>query len=579
MGITIFGENSQGVTIPPKQFINEQLILFTPAPNAIELIKSDSREKETAITDGKLIEGYWWDIDEEPAPFSSVESLSHYIKQNGDDSGIRAHVDELREPLKKCREKIVIGIRFPGRWREKDWQFFLLKKGSRLPIIEDSFEEYKDRLFDYSIEAIKQEYFTEDDFHLRNKGRADRDILRQNQLSIIGCGALGSETADALSKAGIGRIYLIDKEDLKAHNTVRHTVGLNRIALPKVLGLAENIAMHNPFVATGQPVPIDITRNEINNYLPVGSIGLSTIADDNIEAYLNEEAVENDRTVFYCRALRGGKTARIFRVIPGKDACKACLALYHSEGGTKFINIEEDDTLPVITNECNNPIRPASAADMKIISGIFSRIVIDYLHDLNTDINHWIWSTEDLPNLNFAREKSGAIFHQQIPPHPDCIICQPLEQKNVTILNSQYKLMKQESENNPNMETGGILIGYREASGKYNIIRVTGPGPNAVKTPTLFEKDEVYCQKELEKSLEEIGDKGLYIGEWHYHPTGSNQPSGQDIKSLTEIANQKQYKIDKPIMVILSKAFECALTIHDQHGSCVPLYLEVLAKE
>ncbi len=139
--------------------------------------------------------------------------------------------------------------------------------------------------------------------------------------------------------------------------------------------------------------------------------------------------------------------------------------------------------------------------------------------------------------------------------------------------------MKDEIKKNPDVETGGILIGQRLPDGRYVILRATGPGPNATKTKILFEKDKAYCQKELEKSLMELGDKGLYIGEWHYHPIDSNRPSGQDIKSLTEIANQKQYRIDKPIMIILSQAMECALTIHEKHGSCVSLSLDVSDQE
>ncbi len=69
------------------------------------------------------------------------------------------------------------------------------------------------------------------------------------------------------------------------------------------------------------------------------------------------------------------------------------------EKESTFINIEEDKEIPIITNECNNPVRPGSAADLKIIAGIFSRIIIDYLQGNNTEINHWIWSTESLEQL------------------------------------------------------------------------------------------------------------------------------------------------------------------------------------
>ena len=95
----------------------------------------------------------------------------------------------------------------------------------------------------------------------------------------------------------------------------------------------------------------------------------------------------------------------------------------------------------------------------------------------------------------------------------------------------------------------------------------------------IRDRDEEYCQRELEKALSELGEKGLYLGEWHYHPVGGNEPSGLDIKSLTEIANQDNYRIDKPIMIIFSPSLECAITIHDKNGQCIKLPIEIFERE
>ena len=80
----------------------------------------------------------------------------------------------------------------------------------------------------------------------------------------------------------------------------------------------------------------------------------------------------------------------------------------------------------------------------------------------------------------------------------------------------------------------------------------------------------------LLNAFDELGEQGLYLGEWHYHPLGSNEPSGIDIKSLTEIAVQDNYRIDRPIMIILSPNLEYAITIHNKIGRCVRLPLEIL---
>lgn len=372
MGVMIYGENQAGVTLPPKTYVNEQLILFTPIPNVEYLIlDNNSQEKAEEIQDGRLIEGYWWEIFIEPAPFSSVSEIAKYIGNGNEDNGIGELVDNLQSELNHLHESIHVGLRFPGRLGETDWQMFRLNKGSRPPIVGGGKEELKQRLLDCSVQAVYQEYFTDEHFHRRNLGRAARGILKNKAVSIIGCGALGSEAADVLCKAGVGRILLVDKEEMRAHNAVRHNLGIDSVSIPKALGMTKQLVLHNPFVDVKWNFSNILFAN-IDDYFPEDTIGVSTIADDNIEAYLNELAINNDRTVFYCRALRGGKVARMFRVIPHTDACKMCLGSYKSESNPLFVDIKEDETLPVITNECNNPVRPASAADLKLIASIFA---------------------------------------------------------------------------------------------------------------------------------------------------------------------------------------------------------------
>ena len=576
MGVTIYGETQAGVTLPLKTYVNKQLILFTHIPDVNHLVLDEnSSEKAKKIDDGDLIEGYWWNIHEEPQPFQDLGTLAMLIGEGDEVKGFEELISALEQPLSQIKETIHIGIRFPGRWRESDWQMFRLKKGSRPPIVKRSKEELKERLLDYSLEAVYQEYLTDEYFHMRNKGRAERSVLKEVSISIIGCGALGSETADALCKAGVGRILLVDKEEMRAHNAVRHSLGINRVSIPKVLGMAEHLVLHNPFVIVEWKAA-NILLAKLDDYLPEGAIGVSTIADDNVEAYLNEQAIERGRTVFYCRALRGGKAARIFRVVPQRDACKTCLGLYLKDEDPIFLNIPEDENLPAMTNECNNPVRPASAPDMKIVAGIFSRVIIDYLQGRDTNNNHWIWSSEPLDGLALEASSYGLIRADRIPPHPKCFACKRLEDNKVYILKEVLDFMRNESAESADVETGGVLIGFKKGGAEYVIVRASKPGPNATRTKTRFEKDEEYCQKELLDAFNELGEKGLYLGEWHFHPSSGNKPSGLDIKSLTEIAAQDNYRIDKPIMIILSPELEYAITIHDRNGKCVQIPLNIV---
>lgn len=80
----------------------------------------------------------------------------------------------------------------------------------------------------------------------------------------------------------------------------------------------------------------------------------------------------------------------------------------------------------------------------------------------------------------------------------------------------------------------------------------------------------------LQRTVTELGNRGQYVGEWHYHPAGTNQPSGRDLQSLAEIASQVDYATDEPILIILSPKLEFAFTIHPATKGYVPTDFKVI---
>ena len=376
--------------------------------------------------------------------------------------------------------------------------------------------EAKERLVRRKVSAVYAEKVTEEYFHYRNATRANRLILKDKSVTCIGVGALGSYFSENLAKAGIGKIYLVDKEILKVHNVIRHTCNIPYVGWLKTKAVAwDAIALHNPFVKA-EAIDVNILNNSIDSYFNLESIGISTIADDFVEGYLNERSIQTERLVFYARALRGGKAARIFRVKPGVDACKECLALYREEKRA-FIDLPDDPSLPPLINECNNPIRQGSAADMSVIASLLSSVVIDYLQNPVDDYNHWIWYTEELPGLTLNQNQSGVCYKHFIPPHPKCRLCQRIELKEVLIAQESVDHMRGEAVSAGRVETGGILIGFRNITGNLVVTKSTGPGPNAICREDAFERDVEYCQQQLKESSEELQGDGKV--------TSVNEPS------------------------------------------------------
>jgi integrative and conjugative element protein (TIGR02256 family) len=586
IGVTIYGKNRAGIVELPKVYENKQHLLHIIGPQLKDILTTEISRFESAINyqikDGTISKIVWFEITCEPEPFEHIEELAFYIGEKDIEAGYRRIFDWLGSDLKNL-DVLYLGIRFPGRTSLKEWQIFILrKKDGFVPLFDDSIESKKEMINNCNLSAVYSEAFTESNYHKRNSQRADRDIFKSKRVTIIGCGALGSEVADDLAKAGVGRLHLVDKELFRAHNSIRHLVSIDKMGLPKALVTRESLILHNPFVTVTPEIRLDaqgksitdilitvlvdfltdiLTKN-INEYLLEESIGISTIADNNVERYLNEQAIIYNKTIFYARALRGGKTARIFRVIPGKDACMNCLAYYCQDKDGRFINIPEDETLPTIANECNNPIRPASAADLKIISSIASRLIIDYLQKGEDDKNHWIFTTEKLEGIDYNEQFPYVLYSSSLLPHPNCIYCKKENPVKVLASKEVLEFMQLERAKDTNLETGGILLGYKNDRGDIVVTLASEPGPKAIKESTKFERDPEYCQRIIDDNYEKYGDKSLYVGEWHYHSNGDNKPSNVDLLSLSDISKQKEYLLDKPIMIILSNTGEASCTVH-----------------
>ena len=98
-------------------------------------------------------------------------------------------------------------------------------------------------------------------------------------------------------------------------------------------------------------------------------------------------------------------------------------------------------------------------------------------------------------------------------------------------------------------ETGGILIGrYNEERTCANIKTISGPPNDSKCGPTWFERGIHGLQALLSDCWQK---KEYYIGEWHFHPGGSSDPSNRDINQMTDIARSQKYSCPEPVLFII----------------------------
>lgn len=98
-------------------------------------------------------------------------------------------------------------------------------------------------------------------------GINEADIIQQAHICIIGIGGVGSWAAEALARSGVGRLTLIDHDDIAESNINRqiHAMG-STLEQSKVVTMADRIADINPEC---QCHAIDdfITDSNLQNYL------------------------------------------------------------------------------------------------------------------------------------------------------------------------------------------------------------------------------------------------------------------------------------------------------------------------
>jgi integrative and conjugative element protein (TIGR02256 family) len=206
-------------------------------------------------------------------------------------------------------------------------------------------------------------------------------------------------------------------------------------------------------------------------------------------------------------------------------------------------------TEDVLLHECGRPVIPASAIDLSLVSSFVARKALDVLQSKSDLKNHLLWSRDSATDIHPSFDKSFSTIEMSFEQRPDCPACQEPDVTTVVITPEIREIIRKEVEASTTAETGGILIGYIENRNAI-VVRATGPGPNAKQTPYIFERDVNFVQQELDRAAKELGERGLYIGEWHSHLVASPEPSGQDVESLCGIAQAPNYATRCPAMII-----------------------------
>lgn len=515
----------------------------------VERQEEQRKAKRVEFADVARMNGHWWELPSEPKVFRDGKSLLEILSSVAEGGDAWQMVSSALGTHLTSQKLQHIGLCYPGRAGRREWLFIVVVSGN----IEDrgglgiSSEGAKRARFEKAkVACIPAHALTPKDINLRNETVVSQ-VVSEKKVAFFGVGALGSKVAELLVQAGVSKFKLCDGDILNVGNVARHVGGLSECGAPKTEVMAQRIWEINPYANVEvYEQHVSPTDPDTQDFFTGVDLIICTIADEGAESGFNDLAISINTPVIYGRALRRGQMGRVFVVRPGVDACKTCLAMISKADAPEWISITErpEDTL---LHECGRPVIAGSAVDLSFVAAFIARTALDALEGKIT-ANHLVWSRDSALDVSDKLKAPYSVAQANFTPVPQCPSCSAADIVTIELPEAVRAAITAEVASSPATETGGILIGRIEGN-KAIIVRATGPGPNAKRTASVFERDIEFAQGELDAEAAK-GQGNLYVGEWHSHLVASPEPSGRDVLSMTGIAQASNYATDCPVMMI-----------------------------
>jgi molybdopterin-synthase adenylyltransferase len=195
-------------------------------------------------------------------------------------------------------------------------------------------------------------------------GEQGQQSLFASSAVIIGCGAIGAATSNLLTRAGVGKLRIIDRDFVEPSNLQRQTLFDEcdaLAALPKAVAAERKLRAINSSISIEGVVADLNPRNAADLLAPFDLILDGT---DNFETrfLINDFAVQNGKPWIYAAAVASyGLT---LTVRPGMTPCLACLV------DTQQPGLEETcDTVGVLGPIVNLIASLQAAEATKLLAG------------------------------------------------------------------------------------------------------------------------------------------------------------------------------------------------------------------
>jgi adenylyltransferase/sulfurtransferase len=156
-------------------------------------------------------------------------------------------------------------------------------------------------------------------------GEEGQARLLESRALIVGCGALGSAQAEALARAGVGKLRIADRDFVESSNLQRQTMFTEADAserLPKAVACANHLSEINSEI-TVEPEVVDVNHSNIEQLIRDCDVVLDGTDNFSTRYLLNDACVKHKVTWIYGAAV--GSYGVTMTIRPYQTPCLCCV--------------------------------------------------------------------------------------------------------------------------------------------------------------------------------------------------------------------------------------------------------------
>jgi sulfur-carrier protein adenylyltransferase/sulfurtransferase len=260
-------------------------------------------------------------------------------------------------------------------------------------------------------------------------------VLRKASVVVVGCGSLGAPVAEALARAGVGGLTLVDHDALSWANVGRHVLGAQDVGATKAQRLASKIRRDLPHICFVKAFDMKFLRflEEQPEVISNADLIVAATGDWGTEAMISDwhiGAAKRPPVVFGWAEDHACAGHAVALARTG-----ACLRCGFDEYGRSLFRVTKWPNGTSLRKEpgCGAVFQPYGPVEMSYISSTVVELALDVLLGTAAPDTHRIWAARksllqtcggefsDMWTTSFPEASSGGMVRERVwSRHADC---------------------------------------------------------------------------------------------------------------------------------------------------------------